>query len=287
MSRSAGPRFFKLSAGGNDFIVLPSLDGERSDWTAAKARAVCARRLSLGADGCIVLHASSRAIARFELWNSDGSEAAFSGNGARCASRVLSLLGLDEDGALSLETSAGIVAARVRGVGESVEVEIDMDAPVDLRPGLALPSGSPGESGDYAVLGVPCLAVPVTGLDALDLPRVGPPLRHWDALADGANVSFYEPGEDGPQRLRIWERGVEGETLSSGTGCAIVAVSRVLRSGLVADDGDHRIELMPPSGISASVTASCRGGSIVGLRLAGDARLVAQGELGPDSLSGS
>ena len=68
---SPGPAFFKLSGGGNDFIVLPALDGSLADFGAEQARRLCCRRLSLGADGLVVLRPSERATARFELYNRD------------------------------------------------------------------------------------------------------------------------------------------------------------------------------------------------------------------------
>ncbi len=278
---SAGAPFFKLSGGGNDFIVLPALDGSLADFGAQQARRLCCRRLSLGADGVVLLRRSDSAIARFELFNCDGSAAAFSGNGGRCAARALAELGLAESGSVSLETVDGVVGAELAGD----RIGLEIAPPRDLRPEVPLPSGSPASTGVFAVVGVPYLAVAVKDVDALDLPVIAPPLRRLPAFPEGANVAFFEPGP-GPLRLRTWERGVEGETLSSGTGCAIVALAAALAEDGLSKDGEREHELAPRSGIPASMRLELESGAVRRMVLRGDARLVASGTLGPDSLVG-
>jgi diaminopimelate epimerase len=92
-------------------------------------------------------------------------------------------------------------------------------------------------------VGVPHLVVAATGLGGIDLQTVAPPLRSHPALGpEGANVDFYEVTDDGAVTLRTWERGVEGETLSCGSG--MVAVALVV----MADRGSDRVELAPRSG---------------------------------------
>ena len=224
---SAPPRIFKLVAAGNDFLVVDARAHGGMEWSADEARLACRRQRGMGADGVVTLGPSAVADATFNLRNSDGSRAAFSGNGARCAARLLAYLGADRDGGIRLETSSGVLAARVLGErsAPAALVEVEVAPPKDIRLGLALPSGSPAPRGDYAIVGVPYVAVPVTSVDDLDLAAVAPRLRHWKECPEGANVAFYEPpASDGSTvRLRIWERGVEGETLSSGTGCAMIA----------------------------------------------------------------
>ena len=197
---SVRPRLFKLVAAGNDFLVVDARAHPGHEWDAEQARLACRRIRGIGADGVVTLGPSSVADATFNLRNSDGSRAAFSGNGARCAARLLAVLGAGRDGALSFETSGGVVGARVLGDASaaSARVEVEVAAPRDLRLGLTLPPGSPVLVGDYAVVGVPYVAVAVASVDDLHLPTVAPPLRRWSALPEGANVAFYEqPAPDG------------------------------------------------------------------------------------------
>lgn len=278
---SAGPRFFKLSGGGNDFIVLPALDGSLGGFSAEDARRLCCRRLSLGADGVVLLRPSESATARFELFNSDGSSAAFSGNGGRCAVRALAELGLADSGRVRLETVDGVVNAEVHDGSIGLEIAV----PRDLRPAVALPPGSPAASGVYAIVGVPYLAVAVEDLEGLDLAGVAPPLRRFSEFPEGANVAFYLPGP-GPLRLRTWERGVEGETLSSGTGCAIVALAAALAEDGLAADGLRRYEFAPRSRIPAGVSLTTEAGAVSRMVLSGDARRIASGSLGADATTG-
>lgn len=281
-------RFFKCCAGGNDFLVLDALNEADADWGPDRARRCCARRLSLGADGVVVLARSERATARFVLRNADGSPAAFSGNGARCAVRVLHELGLAPDGRVTLETAGGVVAGEARrGADGSFRAAVEVAPPRDVAPKMELPAGAPSATGDFAVVGVPYLAVPVVDVDALDLATIAPPLRRWRVFPEGANVAFYEPpvASDAPVRLRTWERGVEGETLSSGTGCVIVAVSLWLR-GHAPAEGESVRRFATRSGVDLAVTLEASQGAVRRVVLEGDARLVATGTLGPDALTG-
>lgn len=276
MSPAGRDRIFELSAAGNDFLVVPLLDEDRPDWDAARVRAACGGDPARAADGVVLLGASSVATARFVLRNRDGSRAAFSGNGARCAARVLHHLGLAPDGRVTLETDGGVVAAHVEAgpPDEAWEVAVEIAPPRDVRPALRLPPGAPAPSGDYAVVGVPYLAVPVRDVDALDLASAAPPLRRWSAFPEGANVAFYEPpaSPEAAVRLRTWERGVEGETPSSGTGCAMVAVSLALRGGALRRDGERVTTFAPRSSATLRVTLRVAAGAVTHLLLSGPVR---------------
>ena len=81
-------RFAKLESLGNDFILIER--DERPRELAALVRAICDRKRGVGADGVLLaLPGDAGVTARIEIWNADGSEAAISGNGVRCAARWL------------------------------------------------------------------------------------------------------------------------------------------------------------------------------------------------------
>jgi diaminopimelate epimerase len=92
-------------------------------------------------------------------------------------------------------------------------------------------------------VGVPHLVAVTDGLNDFDLAAIAPNLRHHEALGtEGANINLYEVAADGSVRVRSYERGVEGETLSCGSG--LVAVALVV----MAHRGTRNIELVPLSG---------------------------------------
>ena len=107
--------FTKMSGSGNDFILIdhrtPLLDENR---LTAFISGVCRRRLSVGADGVILIERAAAADFRWRFFNSDGSTAAMCGNGARCAARFAHLQGICGPD-MRFETGAGVVEARVEG----------------------------------------------------------------------------------------------------------------------------------------------------------------------------
>ena len=107
--------FTKMSGTGNDFILIdhrtPFL---RRDEMPAFARAVCERRVSVGADGLIFIENSEAADFRWQFLNADGSWAEMCGNGARCAARFAHDRGI-APARMRFETVAGIIEAEVAG----------------------------------------------------------------------------------------------------------------------------------------------------------------------------
>ena len=102
-----------MSGSGNDFILVDNreriLDG---DHLGDFVRRVCARKVSVGADGFILIEPSGRVHFRWRFFNADGSEAEMCGNGGRCAARFAVLRGIAPE-RLSFETLAGIIEAEV------------------------------------------------------------------------------------------------------------------------------------------------------------------------------
>src|SRR5688500_12995269 len=85
--------FTKMAGAGNDFVMIDNRASRVSD-PAELTRAICTRRLSVGADGLILIESSSRATFRMRYFNADGSLGEFCGNGTRCAARFAVLNGV-------------------------------------------------------------------------------------------------------------------------------------------------------------------------------------------------
>lgn len=226
------------SASGNVFAYLwadtapPDFDGPR--W----ARILCPRGTGFGLDGLFLL---DRPVVgapwRMEHWDTDGS-ATFCGNGTRAA---LAVLGAPEDSDLEVQSNGTPVRLRRDAAGAALRLP-EGDG-FGLRPvDLALP-------GDWAYgwIGNPQLVIEVADVTAVDLPTFAPPLRHHPALAGGANVNILDFQSPGHARIRSWERGVEGETLCCGTGCAVAAAWLARRTG------QRRWALLPAGGDPVTV----------------------------------
>lgn len=220
--------FVKMSGSGNDFILVdhrvPCIPKtELVDFV----RGVCRRRISAGADGVILIEPSGRADFRFRFFNADGSRAAMCGNGARCAARFAVLAGISPGPEVAFETEAGVIAGRVEGR----RVRIRLTDPGPLGAEAALELSAERLAVRRIDTGVPHAVVIHPELEALDVARLGAEIRHHPAFApEGVNVNFIRPDGQGGIAIRTYERGVEGETLACGTGCAAGALvaARVL-----------------------------------------------------------
>jgi len=249
---------------GNDFAIVDA-DHYVPD-RAAFAEHACA---TLGVDGVLFLaveaqYTPPRAV--MTLVQPDGSTAAMCGNGARCAARwVAEREGVDT---VMLDTQAGTRRAVVDGDTVTVEMgtpDFDPDGvPVD-RDEPMVEESLAGFEVTAVNTGVPHAVAFVDDVDAVDLEADAPPLRHHDAFPEGANVTLASPDGEGGFRQRTFERGVEGETRSCGTGAVAVAVV-ANRLGLL-DDGRESVTVRPPGGaldVDLSGDRVCLTGPTVG-----------------------
>jgi diaminopimelate epimerase len=221
-ARHRPARFAKLHGAGNDFLVFDGRTGPHlAAWLPAATTRLCHRRLGVGADGVLLVSPDSEGVARLVYWNADGSEAAFCANGTRCAARFVA----ERWGwtAPVLLTPFAAIAARVKGA----EVTLDLPAPAEVAEWRTFAVRSGEVRARFMVVGVPHLVVPVAWDDfwVRPLEPLAPELRSHPGLgAAGANVSFVAVAEGG-LAVRSWERGVEGETLSCGSGDVAVALT--------------------------------------------------------------
>lgn len=221
-------RFTKMQGTGNDFVVLDNRSYQLStEELSACAAAWCERRYGVGADGLLALDRpeTSAADYRMHYANADGSRATMCGNGARCLFRFARRVGF-EKAELAFDTDAGLYRATCAD-GDEWQVRLFVPAVTDVRPGIALDRPVP-ERVDrlfHAHAGTEHLVAVVEDVESVPVADWGPRLRHDPTLQPaGANVNFVEMGGDGCVSLRTYEKGVEGETLSCGTGVLAAAV---------------------------------------------------------------
>ncbi len=211
--------FVKAVGSGNDFVIIDNLSGvlERP---AELARKLCPRRLSVGADGLLLLEKGERVPFRMRIFNPDGSEAEMCGNGLRCFLRYLVYRGLLAENVFAgIETGAGL--RRGRAAGNLVTASLGV--PEEARFSFQVETESRSFNASFVNTGVPHLVVEVDRIESLPIQEWGSRLRfHPDFAPRGTNVDFVEI-RDGLILIRTYERGVESETLSCGTGSAAAA----------------------------------------------------------------
>ena len=233
-----GRQFFKMSGSGNDFIMFDARTqppGRLAD--ADQVRLLCARGTGIGADGIVFLLPSGKATVRMVYLNADGSVADLCGNATLCTTRLAVELGAAPAGGMTIETDAGVLAARLHPTGP----EFDLPPVTEVREAVPDVGLSAGERrAGFARAGVPHLAVLVDDVTTVDVVGRGRPLRSHPSLRDGANVNFIQSLGDGRLRMRTYERGVEAETLACGTGAVSVAVLATAW-GLVPPESPVRI----------------------------------------------
>lgn len=274
MSMSEIP-FYKMSGSGNDFIIIDNRRSvapfkDLSDFAAQ----VCRRKMSVGADGLILLEASDCADFRWRFFNSDGSIAEMCGNGARCAARFAFLNGIAGEN-MRFETLAGIIGAQVLGD----QVRIRMTDPSDLVLADELETGQERIVYNSINTGVPHVVIEVDDLEAVAVTSLGRRIRRHSRFAPaGTNVNFMAPLPDASWAVRTYERGVEDETLACGTGIAAAALVLAAARSLASP-----IRLKTRSGTWLKVYFTREAESFKELYLEGDARIVYQGRMKPSA----
>jgi len=276
--------FTKMSGSGNDFVVIDHREPVLADEEIpAFTRAVCRRRLSVGADGVILIESASRPDVHFRwrYFNADGSVGEMCGNGAMCGARFAVEEGI-APASCRFETAAGVVHAEV-GPGERPLVAIRLE-PV-------MPPGNQQhvtiDQQEWAMtqmlVGVPHVVTVVSDVDAWDdheFDRWGKTVRYHPAFAPtGTNANLIHRVNDRTIRLRTWERGVEAETLACGTGSVASAIVAV-QKGLVSAP----VDVVVSSGEVLQVSFRDIGDRIDDIRLAGRPRVVMTGVIAPEAL---
>ncbi|VXC09445.1 diaminopimelate epimerase [Luteimonas sp. 9C] len=234
MVRTVSPlRFTKMHGAGNDFVVL-DLRGDLPPPDATQCRALADRHTGVGCDQILTIETprASGAVARYRIWNADGSASQQCGNGARCVAAWLVRDGVDTE-AFVLESPAGLHAVTRAGDGYRIAMGVPVFAPARIPmagvdtplPLYTLPVEGVGRLAfGAASMGNPHAVIEVDDVDSADVEHIGRALQASPWFPESVNVGFAQVIADDRIRLRVFERGV-GETLACGSGaCAAVAV---------------------------------------------------------------
>ncbi len=221
--------FTKMSGSGNDFILIDHREPFlKEDGLKDFVQKVCQRRVSIGADGLILIERSEKADFKWRFYNSDGSEPEMCGNGGRCVARFAHLRGIAGP-SLKFETLAGILSATVDGK----RVKLEMTKPSGRKLDEILRVDRRKEVFSFLNTGVPHAVLFREDLEKLNVVKIGRAIRRHSHFAPaGTNVNFARVEKGASLSVRTYERGVEDETLACGTGVVASALIAAFK-GLV------------------------------------------------------
>ncbi len=267
--------FYKMSGSGNDFIIIDNRKRIVDEASLMNfVASVCRRKMSVGADGLILIESADAVDFKWRFLNSDGSVAEMCGNGARCAARFAYIKGIAGT-EMSFETEAGIIHAKVA----KDQVKIKMPDPTDLKTDYALELENSTLSVSSVNTGVPHVVVEVDNIDDIEVVKLGREIRFHDVFDPaGTNVNFVCLQNDDIVAIRTYERGVEDETLACGTGaiaCAIViSYKKKIKSP---------VKVMTRSGGYLYIYYKVKQGRFYDIFLEGDARIIYKAQLWEDA----
>lgn len=214
-------RFDKYHGAGNDFILI---DQRQNIFTPGRKiiHALCHRRFGIGADGLMLLGASTRKDFSMRYFNSDGGEGSMCGNGGRCITAFARKLGIIGKEAAFKASDGDHYAEIISANAGLYQIKLGMNDVPEMQHGngyVAVNTGSPHH------------VVFVDDPDQVDVVTEGQKIRNSDLYGDkGTNVDFVGVN-NGQLYVRTYERGVEDETLSCGTGVTASALAFAARSG--------------------------------------------------------
>ena len=204
--------FFKYQGTGNDFVIIDNRNGHNLVLSPEMIKDLCDRRFGIGADGLMLLNEKAGYDFEMVYYNADGREGTMCGNGGRCLIKFAESVGIQKELYKFIATD-GEHEARIDTNGIVYLKMNDVDLIVNHHSDFLVDTGSP----HYVKL-TPHLA-------EYDVVKKGREIRYSREFEkEGINVNFVETLEEDKIFVRTYERGVEDETYSCGTGVTAAAI---------------------------------------------------------------
>jgi len=253
--------FYKYQGTGNDFVLVDNRQEIFDKKNIKLVTQLCDRRFGIGADGFILLENSAISDFKMVYYNADGNTSTMCGNGGRCLVAFAKLLGIVTQNA-SFEAIDGLHEASIENGVVRLKM-IDVETISQFEDHIFLDSGSPHHV--TFVEKVKDVNVKITGRKL----RYGAPY-----FEEGSNINFVEQTDKNSFKVRTYERGVEDETLSCGTGVTAVAIASHKARKTISDT----IVLNTPGG-QLEVSFETHNNSYKNVFLKGAATLVFKGAI--------
>ncbi|MEP6585019.1 MAG: diaminopimelate epimerase [Ginsengibacter sp.] len=254
--------FYKYQGTGNDFVLLDNRQGLYDDITPKQVNLVCNRNFGIGADGLMLLNNKAGLDFEMKYFNSDGKEGSLCGNGARCIVKFASMLGIKKS-TYHFSAADGMH-----------EAEIDLDGEIRLK--MKNVDGVEIFLNHFILdTGSPHFVKPTGDVMKIDVVGEGRAIRNSKEFAEeGINVNFVETLDEDKIYVRTYERGVENETLSCGTGVTAAALISAHN-----DNGFNRVEVRTTGGRLSVEFEKLSDSRFINIWLSGPAEMVYKGEI--------
>lgn len=207
-------RFYKYQGTGNDFVLLDNREAKLS-LTTKQIVHICDRRFGVGADGLMLLQLKDGYDFEMIYYNNNGEPSTMCGNGGRCITAFAKKLGI-----IDMKTTFLAIDGVHESIIEDTYVQLKMKDVSEINmdeENFVLDTGSPH------------YVSKTTSLESKNVSAEGKTIRMSKAYADeGINVNFVQKVSENHIAVRTYERGVEAETLSCGTGVTACALIEML-----------------------------------------------------------
>lgn len=252
--------FYKYQGTGNDFVIIDNRNLIFPKQNVEIIRQLCDRKFGIGADGLMLLENANDVDFKMVYFNADGNESTMCGNGGRCIAAFSNLLNITQqkgiflaiDGEHEFEINDSIVKLKM----------IDVALVKNEKEDFSLNTGSP----HYVSFR--------NAIDKIEIVEEARKIRYNEVFAkEGINVNFAEE-KNGSITMRTYERGVEDETLSCGTGTVAVALCVAIKNELKSE----KVEINTPGG-KLSVYFTKEANSFTNIWLEGPAKKVFEGDI--------
>ncbi|MGA1226545.1 MAG: diaminopimelate epimerase [Tamlana sp.] len=253
--------FYKYQGTGNDFVMIDNRQQNFDKNNTKHIAFLCDRRFGIGADGLILLENHPDLDFKMVYYNADGNESSMCGNGGRCLVAFAKHLGVIKDKAV-FEAIDGLHHATI--YGDIVKLQMQ-DVPVLER----------HKNHVFLNTGSPHHVQFEEAIENFDIKTKGAKIRYGEPYNEaGSNVNFVKKLSDTTFKVRTYERGVEDETLSCGTGVTAVA----LAMHYIGETEKNSIDIDAEGG-KLQVTFDVENGAYKNVWLIGPAKFVYQGTI--------
>ena len=254
--------FSKYQGTGNDFVMLDNLNGQYDSLTIPQIQLICDRKFGVGSDGLIKINSHNSSDFEVEYFNSDGSKS-FCGNGARCSVAFAETLGVNVsdtsflgiDGLHKASKNQDVISLEMGDVSEITKIEND----------FVIYTGSP----HYIRF--------IDAINDLDIVQFGKKVRYSEEFKnEGINVNLVEIVNANNLIVNTYERGVEDETLSCGTGVTACVLAFAYQTQLL---GEHKVSVKVKGGNLSVFFNQETLGKFTTIHLIGPGQFVFSGEI--------
>jgi len=254
--------FYKYQGTGNDFVIIDNRSGQITEFTTKQVQHICDRRFGIGADGLMLMNNKEDYDFEMKYYNADGKLGSLCGNGSRCMIRFAYHMGIHKYTYHFLAADGPHEAE----IDNHNLIRVKMNDVTDIK-----------EHSTFTLLntGSPHLVKFVNDVMNVDVVETGRDIRNSKNYAEeGINVNFVESVDDDTIFVRTYERGVEDETLSCGTGVTAAALMSAHNPR-----GFNRVEVKTHGGSLSVEFNKTADNHFENIWLCGPAELVFTGEM--------